>query len=102
MYVHCTYNFVIINTEVNNMAAIAKNNRINIRVSDDDKEMLELAARYSKQSLSSYIVDIVLKQAELDIKKNETITLNNEQRDLFLKILDNPPLPNEALKSLFK
>lgn len=84
------------------MAAIAKNNRINIRVSDDDKEMLELAAQYSKQSLSSYIVDIVLKQAELDIKKNETITLNNEQRDLFLKILDNPPLPNEALKSLFK
>lgn len=84
------------------MAAIAKNNRINIRVSDDDKEMLELAARYSKQSLSSYIVDIVLKQAELDIKKNETITLNNEQRDLFLKILDNPPPPNEALKSLFK
>ncbi len=84
------------------MAAIAKNNRINIRVSDNDKEMLELAARYSKQSLSSYIVDIVLKQAELDIKKNETITLNNEQRDLFLKILDNPPPPNEALKSLFK
>lgn len=84
------------------MAAIAKNNRINIRVSDDDKEMLELAARYSKQSLSSYIVDIVLKQAELDIKKNETITLNNEQRDLFLKILDNPPPPNEALRSLFK
>lgn len=84
------------------MAAIAKNNRINIRVSDDDKEMLELAAQYSKQSLSSYIVDIVLKQAELDIKKNETITLNNEQRDLFLKILDNPPPPNEALRSLFK
>ena len=84
------------------MAAIAKNNRINIRVSDDDKEILELAARYSKRSLSSYIVDIVLKQAELDIKKNETITLNNEQRDLFLKILDNPPPPNEALKSLFK
>ncbi len=98
MYLHFCYN----KSGGNNMAAIAKNNRINIRVSDDDKEILELAARYSKQSLSSYIVDIVLKQAELDIKKNETITLNNEQRDLFLKILDNPPLPNEALKSLFK
>ena len=94
------YNIMLV--EVIKMAAIAKNNRINIRVSDDDKEMLELAAQYSKQSLSSYIVDIVLKQAELDIKKNETITLNNEQRDLFLKILDNPPLPNEALKCLFK
>lgn len=84
------------------MAAIAKNNRINIRVSNDDKEMLELAARYSKQSLSSYIVDIVLKQAELDIKKNETIVLNNTQRDLILDLLDNPPLPNDALKALFK
>lgn len=97
MHTICYYNI-----GGNYMAAIAKNNRINIRVSNDDKEMLELAARYSKQSLSSYIVDIVLKQAELDIKKNETITLNNEQRDLFLKILDNPPPPNEALKSLFK
>ena len=84
------------------MAAIAKNNRINIRVSDTDKEMLELAARYSKQSLSSYIVDIVLKQAELDIRKNETICLNNTQRDVLLKLLDNPPLPNDALKALFK
>ena len=84
------------------MAAIAKNNRINIRVSDTDKEMLELAARYSKQSLSSYIVDIVLKQAELDIRKNETICLNNTQRDVLLKLLDHPPLPNDALKALFK
>ena len=84
------------------MAAIAKNNRINIRVSDSDKEMLELAAHYSKQSLSSYIVDIVLKQAELDIRKNETILLDNSQRDFLLKLLDNPPLPNDALKALFK
>lgn len=84
------------------MAAIVKNNRIHIRVSDEDKELIELAAQYNKQSLSAYIFDIVMKQAELDVKKNETIVLNNKQRDLILSLLENPPKANEALKDLFK
>ena len=84
------------------MAAIVKNNRIHIRVSDEDKELIELAAQYNKQSLSAYIFDIVMKQAELDVKKNETIVLNNKQRDLVLSLLENPPKANEVLKDLFK
>ena len=84
------------------MASIVKNNRIHIRVSDEDKELIELAAQYNKQSLSAYIFDIVMKQAELDVKKNETIVLNNKQRDLVLSLLENPPKANEALKDLFK
>ena len=84
------------------MAAIVKNNRIHIRVSDEDKELIELAAQYNKQSLSAYIFDIVMKQAELDVKKNENIVLNNKQRDLVLSLLENPPKANEALKDLFK
>ena len=84
------------------MAAIVKNNRIHIRVSDEDKELIELAAQYNKQSLSAYIFDIVMKQAELDVKKNETIVLNNKQRNLVLSLLENPPKANEALKDLFK
>ena len=79
-----------------------KNNRIHIRVSDEDKELIELAAQYNKQSLSAYIFDIVMKQAELDVKKNETIVLNNKQRDLVLSLLENPPKANETLKDLFK
>ena len=82
------------------MAAIAKNNRINIRVSDDDKKILELAAQINKVSVSSYIIDLAMKQAELDVKKNETIVLGNKERDLVLSLLENPPLPNEALKEL--
>ena len=84
------------------MAAITKNNRINIRLSDNDKNILELAAELNKQSLSAYIYDIAMKQAELDIKKNERIVLADQQRDLLLKLLDNPPLPNDKLKDLFK
>ena len=90
----------IISVEVNYMAAIAKNNRINIRVSDDDKKILELAAQINKVSVSSYIIDLAMKQAELDVKKNETIVLGNKERDLVLSLLENPPLPNKALKEL--
>ena len=86
--------------EVIFMAAIAKNNRINIRVSDDDKKILELAAQINKVSVSSYIIDLAMKQAELDVKKNETIILGNKERDLVLSLLENPPLPNDALKEL--
>lgn len=84
------------------MAAIVKNNRIHFRVSDEDKELIELAAQYNKQSLSAYIFDIVMKQAELDVKKNESIMLNNKQRDLLLELLENPPKANDSLKELFK
>ncbi len=84
------------------MAAIVKNNRINIRLSNDDKSLLELAAQLNKQSLSAYIYDIAMKQAELDIKKNEKIVLADKERDVLLKALDNPPLPNKALRDLFK
>ena len=67
------------------MAAIVKNNRINIRLSNDDKSILELAAQLNKQSLSAYIYDIAMKQAELDIKKNEKIVLADRERDILLK-----------------
>ena len=84
------------------MAAITKNNRIDIRVSDADKHLLELAAQYNKQKLSAYIVDIVIRQAELDVKNNEEMILDNQERDLLLKLLSNPPKANEAVKDLFK
>ena len=84
------------------MAATVKNNRINIRLSNDDKSILELAAQLNKQSLSAYIYDIAMKQAELDIKKNEKIVLADRERDILLNALDNPPLPNKALRDLFK
>lgn len=34
-------------------------------------------------------------------KNKEVIVLNNTQRDLFIETHNNPPKPNEELKSLF-
>lgn len=84
------------------MAVVTKNNRIDIRLNDSDKQLIEKAASFNRQSISSYIVSVVVKQAQLDIVENETILLSNEDRDFVLNLLDNPGEPNEALKSLFK
>ena len=46
------------------MAQIYKTNRINIRLSNEDKELLEAAAKKNRQSLSSYIISAAIKQAD--------------------------------------
>ena len=84
------------------MSVITKNNRIDIRLSDEDKQIIEKAASCSRQSISSYIISVVLKQAQLDLIENETISLCNKDRDFILNLLDNPGEPNEQLKSLFR
>ena len=84
------------------MSVTTKNNRIDIRLSDADKEMIEKAASFSRQSVSSYIISVVIKQAQQDLIDNETLILLNQDRDFVLNLLDNPSEPNEHLKSLFK
>lgn len=46
------------------MSNIIKTNRINIRLSEEDKKILELAAKKNRQSLSSYIISAAIKQAD--------------------------------------
>lgn len=83
------------------MAAIAKTNRIDLRISDEDKAIIEQAADIKNISLSNYIISIVLKQAELDIEANEKIYLGKEDYEYVLDLIENPPEPTQALKELF-
>ena len=84
------------------MAVAIKEKRIEFRVPDEAKKTIEDAARLSNISLSSYILSVVLKQAKIDLEQNETIVLNNAERDSLMKALESPPKPNEALKDLFR
>ncbi len=84
------------------MAVVVKTNRIDIRLTDSDKALIEKAADINRQSISSYIISVVIKQAQLDLLENEKIVLSNEDRDFLLNLLENPGEPNLALKELFK
>ena len=84
------------------MAVAVKDSRVDFRVSDVQKSLLERAAEIKHLSLSSYILSLSIKQAELDIAENEMLILSNRDRDLVMSALENPPEPNEALKGMFK
>lgn len=82
--------------------AITKNSRIDLRVTESEKALLEQAAESQRTSLSNYIMNIVLKQAELDVKENEKIFLNEDEGKTMLDLLINPPEPTKSLVELFK
>lgn len=78
-----------------------KNTNVTIRLSKEQKEILKLAAFYENQSLSSYIRNTVLHHVESDLHGYKETSLSGEEWNKFIHLLDNPPEPNEALKSLF-
>lgn len=84
------------------MAISTRKERIDIRITVEDKDILEKAAEYNNLSLSSYIISVVLRQAKIDLRDNEIIVLNSNERDAFVRALTECDEPNQALKDLFK
>lgn len=84
------------------MAIALKDVRIDLRANSNQKTLLERTAELSHLTLSSYILALFLKQAQIDLAENETLMLSNRDRDLVMAVLENPPEPNEALKGLFE
>ena len=64
------------------MAVAVKDSRVDFRVSDVQKSLLERAAEIKHLSLSSYILSSSIKQAELDIAENEMLILSNRDRGI--------------------
>lgn len=77
----------------------AKDSRIDLRVTAEQKTLLEQAASLSGVSLSAYTLLHLLPQAQQDIERQERLTLSNCDRDLFLSALANPPKLKGKLKS---
>lgn len=89
----------IISTEVETMSA-AKINRLDIRISQEDKETLELAAASKRVSLSSYILSAIMEKAMNDLQREREITLSLNAWNQMMDLIDNPPEPNDALRGL--
>lgn len=77
-------------------------NKINIRLSNEQKEILSKAADINNLNLSAYILSVMIKQAEYDIKEHETIKVNNEAMKQLMNALSNPPKVNAKLRKLMQ
>ena len=77
------------------MATITRGERLDARVTREEKEMIETAASLSGTSASDFI-RIATRQAALNaIREHEVLTLNEEAKRVFVEALLNPPEPNE-------
>jgi uncharacterized protein (DUF1778 family) len=78
----------------------AKDSRIDLRVTQEQKALLEQAASLKGISLSAYTILHLLPLAQQDIAAQERLTLSDRDRDLLMASLDNPPVLQGDLKSV--
>jgi len=88
--------------DINMIQTMSKAERIDIRISEDAKRVIEKAASFGGKTVSAYIVEKSLSSARDDIREMESLTLSSNDRDMFFSLLSNPPQPNDALISLMK
>ena len=75
-----------------------KRERLEARVSAEQKALFERAAALSGQSLTAFVVSSLQSAAEETIRSREVTKLSREDSILFIETLLNPPEPNEALR----
>jgi uncharacterized protein (DUF1778 family) len=84
------------------MNAIVERGRISARVSAAVAETLNEAADLTGTTLSSFVVQAALKEAQRVIDREKTIYMSNRDVAMLLDLLDNPPPPNAALSKAFE
>jgi uncharacterized protein (DUF1778 family) len=77
--------------------SVAKIDRLNIRVSPDQKRLLESAARISHTTASQFILRAALSSAEEVTADQTGFVLSDEQWTEFCAILDRPACEIPAL-----
>jgi uncharacterized protein (DUF1778 family) len=74
--------------------------RIDIRVDDEKKRTISEAAALAGQTITQYVMGLVLPDAERRIAENYRLKLSGQDWDNFTARLDAPPRDLPALRSL--
>jgi uncharacterized protein (DUF1778 family) len=82
--------------------AEAKSERLQVRLDARAKTVLQRAASYSHQTVSQFVLNTALEQAERVIRQHEVITLSDPDWAAFYDALTSPPAPNAALRKAFE
>lgn len=73
----------------------SKSERLSVRIRPNSKTLLERASFLSGRSLSDFIVDSAIREAERTIDAHGRIALDREQSRAFADALLDPPAPTE-------
>jgi uncharacterized protein (DUF1778 family) len=79
--------------------ATAINDRIDVRISKEQKELIKYASDLSGfKSVTEFIIFCVNKEANKVIVENNQVLKSIEDKKIFLNAILNPPTPNDNLK----
>lgn len=88
------------------MGIAKKMDSIGLRISSDNKEIIRMAADYTGQDMTSYLVSTALEKARKDIlehQKIESLVLSKRDFEKVEKELQSPPRePTEKMKRAMK
>ena len=73
---------------------------INLRVPQVTRQLIDTAAAAVGKSRTEFMLESARQQAIDVLLDQRLFVLNPEQHDAFTEALDNPPMPNAALKKL--
>ncbi len=75
----------------------AENERINLRLKQSAKTLIERAATFEGKTVSSFILSSALASAEKTIQEHESINLNEQDAQRFFDALAKPTRFNKEL-----
>jgi uncharacterized protein (DUF1778 family) len=82
-------------------APALKRERLEARVSAEQKAVFQRAAELEGRSLSDFLIDSAQRRAEEVIREHEVIRLSVQDSLLFAEAVLNPPTPSERLRAAF-
>lgn len=77
--------------------APARDDRIEIRTTKEEKRLLTAAAAHERLDLTSFIKRNILPIARDTIDRSESIVLSDRDAERVLDLIENPPEPARAL-----
>jgi uncharacterized protein (DUF1778 family) len=81
------------------MRAPSRPERLEARVTSAQKRLIERAAQLRGTSVTDFVVTNLQAAAAATIRDFETLCLRDEERELFVHALLNPPEPNDTAKA---
>jgi len=82
------------------MADSASTERLGFRVDPRWKRLIEEAAAVSGQTVSSFALAALLRQARKTLREQRILALSARDGERLMAALDNPPAPTRALRKL--
>jgi uncharacterized protein (DUF1778 family) len=83
-------------------ASPKREERLDARVTREEKELIESAANLRGTSSSDFVRMAIREAALKTIREYESLTLAERSRNIFVEALLNPPKPNQKAKAAAK